>query len=282
MAFKKVFIVGVGQIGASVGLAIREKRLAREVVGLGRRRKNLALARRRGAVSVAIRLRSPADLRRIPFEREDLVVLATPVATIRRCLRFLSPIPLVIDVGSTKERIVQEAWRRRLRFVGTHPIAGTEKDGAGAGDADLFKGRLCLITPTGRTDRRDLGRVGALWRAVGAQVERISPARHDRLLSSISHLPHALAYSLTAAVAAQVGGRAMARYPLAGLRDTTRVAASPPSMWAEIFLENRRNVLRGLRFFDRELGRLERMIRTNDRERLLEWLRRAQRVRLRF
>lgn len=276
--FKRAVIVGVGQIGASLGMALLARRLAREVVGIGRGRRNLALAKRRRAVSSFRTIRSLKELRTFPFRGDDLVILASPVFAIGEAIRFLprgsrrAGGPLVIDVGSTKVSIVRAAGRRRLRFIGSHPITGTERGGAAAGNGRLFEKRFCLITPARGTSRRDVARVERLWRAVGARPVRMSPTSHDRLLAACSHLPHAAAYSLVAAVSSLASRKAISSLALSGLKDTTRIAASPPQMWAEIFVDNRKNLLAALGRYQRELTRLARAIRRGDRNRLVRWL----------
>ena len=201
MPFERAAIVGVGLIGGSLALAARAAGQIGEIVGIGRSEANLAVARERGIVDRVVR--DPAELGPI-----DLVVLAVPVrstATMAQALLpHLRPGTVVTDVGSVKGSVVTgcEAVLPADRpFVGAHPIAGSERAGAAAADAALFRGAPCILTPSPRTDRGALARVRALWEGVGARVHEMAAAEHDRALAWVSHLPHVVAYSLVGALA---------------------------------------------------------------------------------
>lgn len=234
--FERVAIVGVGLIGGSLALAARAAGLIGSVVGVGRGEANLAVARKRGICD-----RTTRDLADIgPV---DLVVLAMPVrsteAIARALLPHLRPGTVVTDVGSVKAPVV-EAMEAVLPpdrpFVGAHPIAGTEHSGAAAADPNLFHGARCVLTPTTHTDHGALALVDALWRGVGAQVEQMTPARHDQTLAWTSHLVHVIAYTLARAIEARDPG--LFEFAGPSLRDATRVAASAPEMWRDILLTN--------------------------------------------
>lgn len=269
--FERVAVVGVGLIGGSLALAARRAGLISHVTGVGRSEANLATARARGIIDRATR-----DVEAIgPV---DLIVLAVPVettATVARALvPRLAPGTVVTDVGSVKGVIV-EALEALLPatcpFVGTHPIAGSERSGAAAAEVDLFQDACCVITPTPRTDAAALERVEALWRGVGARVRRMAAADHDRALAWTSHLVHALAYTLAAAIDAEDPSR----FALAGpsLREVTRVAGSLPELWRDVFLANRAAVDEAITTFSSRLERLRTAIAAGDRDaiaRLLE------------
>ncbi|MGH7859286.1 MAG: prephenate dehydrogenase [Candidatus Binatia bacterium] len=276
--FERMVVAGVGLIGGSLGLAARKKALVREIVGYGRGEENLRTALRRGAVD-----RYGLD----PAEAAhgaDLVVLAVPVGAMGAVAEALLPHAaaeaIVIDVGSVKAGVVaalEPLVRSPACFVGCHPIAGTEHSGAANAVAELFEGERCILTPTEATDPTAVERVRQLWHGVGMRVETMAPELHDRLLALVSHLPHAVAYSLVAAVEDErIDGRDPLAYSGGALRDTTRVAASHPEMWRDIFLGNRREVLRAIAEFEASLGELRRSIEDGDEERL-----RAELARLR-
>ncbi|MBI2962582.1 MAG: prephenate dehydrogenase/arogenate dehydrogenase family protein [Deltaproteobacteria bacterium] len=256
--FDRMVVAGVGLIGGSLGLAARQRSLVGEVVGYGRGEENLATALARGAVDRYSRCAAEAA------RGADLLVVAVPVRSTRAVVAQLLPhaaaAVVVIDAGSVKGPVV-EALEALVSppaaFVGCHPIAGTELSGAANAAADLFEGQLCVLTPTARTDARALERVRSLWEGVGMRLESMAADDHDRLLALVSHLPHAVAYALIAAIEGErVGGRDPLAYSGGGLRDTTRIAASPAEMWRDIFLDNRSEALRAIDRFAAALARL--------------------------
>jgi prephenate dehydrogenase len=280
--FERMVIAGVGLIGASLGLVARERALAGEVVGYGRGEENLKTALSRGAIDRYNRRAAEAA------RGADLLVLAVPVQSIRavaaELIPYASPRAVIVDVGSVKLgvlRAVEPLVRAPAAFVGCHPIAGTERSGAAHALHGLFEGQLCVLTPTPTTDPDALGRVRALWQAAGMRVEEMPAAEHDRLLALVSHLPHVVAYTLVSAIAgASIDGRDPLAYGGGGLRDTTRIAASDPQMWRDIFLENRAEVLRAIDEFSAALARFRASIESEDGDRLtaeLEASRRARR-----
>ena len=276
--FDKAILIGVGLIGSSVGLNLVRKGLAREVIGVGRGASNLREAKSRGAIHRAVPVKKLSSL--LPKATEsDLIILATPVRTVLAQLGFLPRKPLVIDVGSTKATIIQEATRRRIRFIGTHPIAGMEKSGAKAGDKNLFQGRICLITPLSDSRREDVAKVKNLWKALGAKTLFLEAHKHDELLAMMSHLPHAAAFGLIKAVSELIPLKSASSLGLGSLRDMTRVAESSPEMWRDIFLENRTHVLRGLDRYLKALEKLKVALTQKDSKGLLQFLNKAQAAR---
>ena len=262
LLFERAAIVGVGLIGGSLALAARTGGLIGEAVGLGRSEANLATALERGIVDRAAR--DPAALGPV-----DLVVLAVPVrstaAVATALLPHLAPRTVVTDVGSVKGEVVEtmEALLPADRpFVGAHPIAGGERAGAAAAAPDLFRGARCILTPTPRTDRAALGRVRSLWEGVGARVEEMPAAAHDRALAWTSHVVHALAYALVRAI----DGADPALLGRGGpsLRDATRIAASPAELWRDIFLANAGAVSGAIGEVADELARLRAAVEAGD------------------
>ena len=276
--FKQVAIIGVGLIGGSLGMILRRKALADHVVGVGRRVENLKTAVALGAID-----RYVADPQE-GVRGTDLVVLATPVDTYERHLHewvhCLAPGAIVSDVGSVKGTLVERSEATMpagVHFVGAHPIAGKEKTGVAAGSDQLFKGARCILTPTTRTDSAALDRVRQLWEEAGSIVLTMDPHLHDQILGAVSHLPHVAAFALMNALAElrdqQVPSLDLAGHSGGGLRDTTRIAASSPEMWRDIFLWNRDNVVSYIDRYVRALEEVKQLIKAGDAagiEKLLE------------
>ena len=281
--FKQVTIVGVGLIGGSLGMVLKRQALADSVVGIGRRVENLKTAVALGAID-----RYVADAA-AGIRGSDLVVLATPVDTYERHLKewapLLEPGAIVTDVGSVKGALVELAeglLRPAVRFVGAHPIAGREKTGVAAGSVDLFRGARCILTPTRRTDPQALQAMRELWEAAGSQVFEMDPFAHDRVLGAVSHLPHAVAFALINAlieVREGIPEMDLLAYAGGGLRDTTRIAASSPEMWRDIFLWNRDNLVAIIEIYERHLERLKHLIKSGDGPGIEQELERAKQAR---
>lgn len=279
--FDKVVIIGVGQIGASIGLNLVGRRTAREVIGVGRSAANLRQAVKTRAIHKAVEARRIAPLL-AGLGLDDLVILATPVTGIVEYLTRITRKPLVIDVGSTKGTIVKAARARRIRFVGCHPIAGTEKGGAAAGDRNLFRGRICVVTPVSGGSARDVKKIRSLWTGLGAKVVAMEARRHDRLFAAVSHLPHVAAYALTAAVGRTIRFPRDSQFIFSGLKGTTRIAASPSDMWRDIFLDNRSYLLSGINRLLRELHHLRSLMVRGQGGALLRYLEKAGKLRRGF
>jgi len=246
---ERIAIVGVGLIGGSVGLAVRQRGLARAVVGIGRRQSSLRKARRCGAVT-----KTTTDLAR-GVRDAQLVIVCTPVGVVAERVRAVAdaaaPGTLITDGASTKEQIVADAEAYLLaatgsvsqlvRFVGSHPLAGDHRTGPDNARADLFEGRTVVVTPTRHCRAADVAQLDSFWSALGAEVIRMTPRQHDRALATTSHLPHLVAAAVAAATPAD-------QLPLTatGWCDTTRVAAGSPSLWQQILMSNRTQVLQSL------------------------------------
>jgi len=272
--FNKVAIIGVGEIGGSIGRDLRRKRLAKEVVGVGRRRSSLLKARSVGAVDrITLSLDSGV-------KDADLIILATPVLRIvelgKRVAPFVKEDAIVTDVGSTKRYIVENLERifsKRAAFVGSHPMAGSEKGGPLSATAGLFKEKACFITKTGRTDTRALRVIRQFWVHLGARVKEISPKGHDRVVAQISHAVHVIASSLV------VSNRAALRHAASGFRDATRIALSDPAMWKDICLSNSREIAGTLDGFMRVVRRFKGAISRKDTARVLKMFDEARKLR---
>ena len=274
---QRLAIVGVGLLGGSIALAARAHGLAREIVGIGRDRTRLEAPLRAGAVD-----RVTTDLA-AGVRDADVVVLAANVLANEQLLADAWPAvassAVVTDVGSTKRGIVAAAERLpgAHRFVGSHPMAGSEKSGYAVARPDLFRGAIVIVTPGDASEPGAVKTVTSFWEALGARVSTLEPDTHDRVVAAISHLPHVVAWALVEAV----GRFEPAALPFAarGFKDTTRIAAADTAMWTEILLSNRDTIASSLGAFRGALGDLERLIAAGDRggiERLLARLK-AQR-----
>ncbi|HET9845718.1 MAG TPA: prephenate dehydrogenase/arogenate dehydrogenase family protein [Nitrospira sp.] len=284
--FGQAAIIGVGLIGGSLGMILRRKGLASSVVGVGRRIENLQTAVKLGAIDHYV-----FDTKE-GVKDADIVVLATPVDTYERHLKewasCLKPGAIVSDVGSVKGELVEQCERlvpAGVHFVGAHPIAGKEKTGVAAGSEDLFMGMRCILTPTKQTNAQALQRVRTLWQEVGSTVLTMDPHLHDKILGAVSHLPHVVAFALMGAlidIRTEVPSLDLAGHSGGGLRDTTRIAASSPEMWRDIFLWNRENVVAFIEAYERSLGDLKRLIRAGDAAGIEKALERAKQEREKF
>ena len=268
-----VAIVGVGLIGGSIGLALQARRLAGRVIGIGRSAASLAAARRAKVVT-----ETAVDLAAAAAEA-DLVVVATDVGTITTLLdridEAVRPGTLITDAGSTKASIVA-AWEkrrrtRRGRFVGSHPIAGSHKSGPAAADAALFEGRIAVVTPARATPAADAEAIGGFWAALGSTVFMIDPKEHDKLLAATSHAPHLIAAAIALATPA-----AARQFTAGGWRDTTRIAAGDPELWADILLDNAAQVAKALARIATGAEKMLAAIESGDRRRLMTLLARAK------
>lgn len=270
-----VAIVGVGLLGGSIGLGLRERRLAKSVIGVGRRIDSLEIARRVGAID-ELTLDLAEGVR-----AADLIIVCTPVNLIVdyiiQAARHCPPHALITDVGSTKASIVAQLdakLERHTRFIGSHPLAGSEKQGPGESNADLLVDRTVVVTPTQRNQPDDYSQVEALWMALGARVVNMPPDDHDRALAQTSHMPHVVAAALASALST-------ANHELAatGFRDTTRIASGDPDLWAQILLDNRQHVLAAVRQFEQSLAALCSPIANSDSTQLKRALSEAKKKR---
>lgn len=263
--------MGVGLIGGSLALAIKKKGLAKKIVGVSRHKKTLSTAKKNHAIDSGSQ-----DIKII--KDADLVILATPPSTILKLAPLISQIIkkdcIVSDVASTKQEIVSRLGRIFPRYVGSHPLAGSEKRGAANAVPNLFKDSLCILTPTRNTDRNTLKKIERLWHEVGVKTVFLNPYLHDKVLSFTSHLPHILAFSLIGVVPKE-----HLRFASTGLKDATRIAASDNELWADIFLSNQKNMLKAIDLFQDNLTRIKSAIERKDRKVLVRILKEARKKR---
>jgi prephenate dehydrogenase len=284
MYFERVAIIGVGLIGGSFGLALKEAKRCGHVVGIGRTIANLRKAADLGAID------SYATDIEVGARDADLILVATPVSFFRNVFielkPNLKPDAVVTDGGSTKRDVVRAA-RAVLRsqvsqFVPAHPIAGAEKSGAAAAKADLFRDKRVVLTPLPQNSTEAVRRVSAAWGACGARLSKMTPEEHDEVFAAVSHLPHLLAYALVGDIAARRNAAQLFGYAAGGFRDFTRIASSHPEMWRDICVANRDKLARELRSFEKRLGRMKVLLRLKDGRRLEKSFAKARAARERW
>lgn len=264
MTFRKVAIVGLGLIGGSLGAALRESGQVGEVFGVERDPGSLRFALENGM----------ADAGTLRVGREvadcEIAVVATYVdssaAVVEEVFGFVSDGTSVCDTGSVKAPVVERVEKALpgAFFVGAHPVAGTEKSGPRGADPSLFRGKRCVLTPVPATPAPALDAARRLWELAGCEVTEMDPETHDEIFSMVSHLPHAVAYSLLRAAGKDESLGNLVGFSAGGLGDFIRVCGSSPAMWAGIFAENRDAVLRAVRKFRERLGEVERAVDSGD------------------
>ncbi|WP_061930881.1 prephenate/arogenate dehydrogenase family protein [Aureimonas sp. AU22] len=280
--FDKIALIGIGLIGSSIAINIRDRGLAREVSIATRREATLARAQElRLGTSYHL---DPADAVR----DADLVILCLPVGSCGAAAAAIAPHlkagAIVSDVGSVKGAVVDQMRPHlpaHVHFVPGHPIAGTEQSGPDAGFLELFENRWTILTPLPETDEAAVEALRALWLATGANVEVMTPEHHDLVLAIVSHVPHLIAYNIvgTAADLETVTQSEVIKFSASGFRDFTRIAASDPTMWRDIFLTNREAVLEMLARFSEDLASLQRAIRWGDGDALFDLFTRTRTIR---
>lgn len=279
--FNKITIIGVGLIGGSIGLAVKKRKLAKVVCGVGRRASSLKNARRRGAVDTVT-----LDLRE-GIKGADLIIIATPISLIAEYLLRIAGLSgiakkglVITDAGSTKGFVVSKAGQilpKWMHFVGGHPFAGSERSGVKNASAELFCGANVFLTPVKNTNITALRKIRAFWCAVGSEAVIISPRKHDELVAAVSHLPHIAAAALVNSVAAKDAG-----FASSGFCGTTRVAAGDPLMWRDICLSNKNNILRSVEKFKKRLDVLAKAIKKEDVRNLMQQFESAKKKRERL
>ena len=276
MTFEKVAVIGLGLIGGSLAAALRESGEVGEVFGVERDAESLRFALENGIADAGSSEIGPG------VSGSEIVIVATYVDAIARVAGevsgFVSPGTVVCDVGSVKAPVVREMEKGpgNIRFVGAHPIAGKETSGVRESDPGLFSGKRCVVTPVESTCPEALLAVKTLFSLVGSEAVEMDPEAHDKVFSLVSHLPHAVAYSLVGAVASGGGERNLFDFSGGGLADFTRIADSSPEMWAGIFIGNRDALLGAIRGFAGKLGEIEKAVASGNVENLAILLRKAR------
>lgn len=280
--FRRMALIGVGLIGSSIAHAARRGGLVGAIVGSARTRKSAETALKIGAID------GIADTAREAVKGADLVILCAPVgacgALSKEISDALEPGALVTDVGSVKSAIVEMCAPHipaGVHFIPGHPIAGTEQSGPEAGFAELFDNRWCILTPTPDTDAAAVEKLTAFWEGLGSHVEIMTPEHHDMVLAITSHVPHLIAFNIvnTAEHLEQVTDKEVVKFSAGGFRDFTRIAASDPTMWRDVFLNNKDAVLEMLARFSEDLTHLQRAIRFGDGEEMFKLISQARELR---
>jgi len=278
MHLEKISLIGVGLLGGSLGLAIKQRKLATQVHAYVRRTATISECDKLGVVDFAT-----PNLERA-VKDADLIILCTPLAQMRelteKFLPHLKPGAIVTDVGSVKTSVVQELepliTSAKCEFIGSHPMAGSEKTGVTAARADLFEKAICVITPTANSSAEALGCVQDFWKALGAQTVCMSAEMHDDLVSRSSHLPHVVAAELANYVLSPAHPKEQALLCANGFRDTTRIAAGSPEMWRDIALANRKNLMRVLGVFIEDLEEFQLALEREDIKAIEEFFTKAK------
>jgi prephenate dehydrogenase len=281
MTLKRLTIVGVGLIGGSFALKLKQLGLVNEVVGFGHREENL-----QKAVQLAVIDRYETDLAQA-VAGADLVVLSVPIGVIGQIYAqmqpHLAPDAIVTDVGSAKGSVIADVTAALgecpALFVPGHPIAGREKSGVGAVEADLYLNHRVILTPTENTNKQALEQVQALWSAVGAKVSVMTAQFHDEIFAATSHLPHMLAFALVDMLNEHDELGNVFQYTAGGFRDFTRIASSDATMWRDIAVHNSEAIVKWLNEYQAELARLTALIQRQDGEALFTLFREAKAAR---
>jgi prephenate dehydrogenase len=266
MLFDRVAIIGVGLIGGSFALALKQAKACAHVVGAGRTPANLKLALERGVIdSIAGNAAEAA-------RGADLVLLATPVAQFPAVFtsigKVLGPKAIITDAGSTKRDVIAAAKKALAKkisqFVPAHPIAGAEHSGVGAANGELFRGKRVVLTPLPENPEAAVQKMNQAWALCGARVSRMDAQEHDALLAAVSHLPHLLAFALVHEVAGRENSAQLFSFAASGFRDFTRIASSHPEMWRDICIANRDRLTTEVSRFSKKLGAMRKLLEKGD------------------
>lgn len=277
-----IALIGVGLIGGSFVLDLKRQGLVRTVTGIDTDRDNLQRALERGVID-----RASVAIDKNSIGGADLVLIATPVATVPAILTALRPVlpehTWIADVGSTKISVI-EAFRRCLpdsihRCIAAHPIAGSDKSGADAAQYGLFQNRKLIITPHGGEDSDGIALIENLWRAVGAEIYTMDAQKHDAVFAAVSHMPHLAAFAYVHQLFEHPDGKAYLKFAATGFEDFTRIASGHPAVWADICLANRDNLLELVRGLGRQLDTLETILLNRDRPSLYRYFEEAKATR---
>jgi len=280
--FDKIALIGIGLIGGSIARDARKRGLAKHIVAATRSAETAAKAN-----ELKLADHCGTDLA-AAVKAADLVIVCTPVgacgAATKAIASSLKPGCIISDVGSVKQAVIADMKPHipaGVHFVPAHPVAGTEYSGPEAAILDLFQGRGCILTPLPGVDTAAADKLEAFWKALGSDVNRMDPAHHDRILAITSHLPHLIAYTIVG-TADDLGGHLnseVLKYAAGGFRDFTRIAASDPTMWRDVFLNNKEAVLEVLQRFQEDLFYLQRAIRWDEGDKLFDLFTRTREIR---
>ena len=279
---KKLLIFGVGLIGGSVALKAREQKLFSEIVGVSRAGGTDLNYLVENNMLDYVSSNTSKDI-----SSADMILIATPVAQINLILKtiypHLSETTIITDVGSTKLNVLNEAKLnlkdKYNQFIGSHPIAGSEKNGAKAAELDLFKNKNIIITKENLSSTDDQKKLASFWSSLGGIVSKMTAEDHDQIFSTVSHLPHLLAFNLVNLINKKKNKEVLLNFAASGFRDFSRIAASSPEMWRDICLANKESILQDLILFEKEINELKSFLELNDKDNLEKYLKNASTTR---
>ena len=280
--FKKVCIIGLGLIGGSIGLAMKRSKISNQIIGFARSNSTLKRAIELGLVDKV------KDNLEDAVNDCDLIILATPLSTFKKLVAEMSPFLkkdcIITDTGSAKLSVIEDLrgiLPNNVEFIPGHPIAGTEESGPDAGFAELFDNRWCILTPTEENSSNAIDLIKEFWESIGSKVEIMDPLHHDKVLAITSHIPHLIAFNIvgTANNLANVTEKEVVKYSAGGFRDFTRIAASDPKMWSDIFTYNSEAVLEMLELFSNDLAKLKAAVIKKDSDLLFSNFEKTREVR---
>ena len=279
---KKLYIFGVGLIGGSIALKTRDLNIYDEIIGIGRTGGHSL----DGLVKSGV-LNSSATKINEELNEASLIIIATPVAQTKIILEeiqpFISPSAIVTDVGSTKADIMNEAKLilsdKFSQFIGSHPIAGSEKHGPSAAQKDLFQDKNIVLTPSDENSIEKISELTKFWESMGGKVTKMNADNHDQIFSTVSHLPHLLAFGLVSLINNKENKDILLNFAASGFRDFSRIAASSPEVWKDITMQNQESIIKDLKLFQKEIVKLTNFVETQDAEKLEDYLKLASSTR---
>jgi len=271
---KKIYIFGVGLIGGSIALKTRDLNIYDEIIGIGRVGGNSLNSLVKSGVLNA----SSTEIGK-EINDASLIVIATPVAQTKLILKeiqpFLNSNSIVTDVGSTKSDIMNEAKLilndKFSQFIGSHPIAGSEKHGPSAAKKDLFKDKNIVLTPNKENSIEKISELKTFWELLGGKVTNMNADDHDQIFSTVSHLPHLLAYGLVSLINNKENKDVLLNFAASGFRDFSRIAASSPEVWKDIAIQNHKSIIKDLKLFQKEIIKLTTFIEKKDAKKLKDY-----------
>ena len=280
--FKKICIIGCGLIGSSIARAIKKKKLSNKIVS-----SNRSEITNKRVIKLNIVDDSSADIKKMVRE-SDLVIIATPLSSYKDVIfkikNSLKNGAILTDVGSVKKKaisLIEKNIPKNISWISSHPIAGTEESGPDSGFADLFKNRWCILTPSNQTKDKDIKLLELFWKKIGSRVDIMDAKQHDYILSITSHIPHLIAYNIvhTTLNVKKKKNRDIIKYSAGGLRDFTRIAASNPIMWRDIFIQNRENTSKMIDKFIENLKDLKKAIKNKNEKKLEKIFTKTKKIR---
>ena len=277
-----VHVIGTGLIGGSIALDCQKKTMFNQVIGVEREGGTPLSSFVSNGMLDKISKNINTDI-----EQADLIIIATPVAQIQNILKTIYPSlsskTIVIDVGSTKSNIInfakEELKEKFSQFVGSHPIAGSERHGPAAAITNLFKGKDIILTPEAETDSNKIKSIIEFWEDLGGILKIMNPLEHDQIFSTVSHIPHLIAYNMVNLIAQKNNKDTLLKFAASGFKDFSRIAGSSPEVWKDISLANKEAILNDLELFIKEIDKTSNLIKNNDNDALEKYFAVASTIR---